>query len=71
MFPYCAEAWSAKSSNFSWIILGIRTSCNKKRNLYLRTKKEENPSLNDYYNKYSKILNKVIVAAKKWHTRII
>jgi hypothetical protein len=40
-----------QSRNFSWITLGIRILCNNKRNLYLRTKKEENPSLKDYYNK--------------------
>jgi hypothetical protein len=28
-------------------------------------KNGDNPSLKDYYNKYFKILNKVIVAAKK------
>jgi hypothetical protein len=55
----------AKSRNFSWITLGIRISCNNKRNLYLWKKKEENPSLKDYYNKYCKILNNVMVAAKK------
>jgi hypothetical protein len=34
-------------------------------------KYEDNPLLKDYYNKYCKILNKVIVAAKKWHMRNI
>ncbi|PNF44137.1 hypothetical protein B7P43_G03190, partial [Cryptotermes secundus] len=47
-----------------WITAGIRIYCGEeKKNLKL--KKEENLALKDYYSKYCKILNKVIVLAKK------
>jgi hypothetical protein len=54
-----------KSGNINWITAGIRVSCEQKRNSYLRLKKEGNLALKDYYSKYCKILNKVIVLAKK------
>ena len=46
-----------------WITLGIRTSCNHKRELYVTSKR--NPKLSDHYKKYCKILSSVINEAKK------
>ena len=46
-----------------WITLGIKTSCNHKRELYVASK--SNPKLRGYYKKYCKILSSVINEAKK------
>jgi len=46
-----------------WITLGIRTSCNHKRELYVASK--SNLKLSDHYKKYCKVLSSVINEAKK------
>ena len=51
------------SKRKDWITLGIRTSCNHKRELYVARK--SNPKLSDHYKKYRKILSSVINEAKK------
>jgi hypothetical protein len=46
-----------------WIILGIKTSCNHKRDLNVASK--SNPKLRDCFKKYCKILSTVKNEAKK------
>jgi hypothetical protein len=47
-----------------WITLGIKTSWNHKRQLYLITKDSKNINLIKYYKQYSKILARVITKVK-------
>jgi hypothetical protein len=44
---------------------GIKTSCKRKRQLYLLMKANDNNNLKQYYKLYSKILTKVINEAKR------
>jgi hypothetical protein len=54
-----------KSKNgINWVTQGIKTSCKHKRELYLMMKKSVNTSMKTYYDKYCKILKKVVTAAK-------
>ena len=55
------------NNNKTWLTKGIRTSCQRKRDLYLIYKHTTNPSLRNYYKTYSKILTEVIKTAKKLH----
>jgi hypothetical protein len=64
-FPVVQKQKITKSANINWITPGIRVSCERKRNLYLRLKKDGNAALKDFYYKYCKILNEVIAVAKK------
>jgi hypothetical protein len=55
-----------------WITNGIRISCKRKRELILLCRHSNDANLKSYYKLYSKILAKVIKAAKKLHyNRII
>jgi len=49
----------------SWITSGIITSCRHKRELYNKLQNNNNATLTSYYKDYSKILTKVIQAAKR------
>ncbi|PNF34410.1 hypothetical protein B7P43_G13946 [Cryptotermes secundus] len=48
-----------------WLTIRIKTSCKRKKELYLLTKVHDNNNLKQYYNSYSKILTKVINEAKR------
>jgi hypothetical protein len=48
-----------------WLTNGIRTSCKRKKELYLLTKVNDNNNFKQYYKLYSKILTKVINEAKR------
>jgi hypothetical protein len=50
-----------------WLTNGIRISCANKRKLYLMHRNSNDPIHKEYYKKYCKILNMVILAAKKLH----
>ena len=52
-----------KPKNKSWITMGIKTSCETKRNLYKQ--KISGEISNETYSRYSKLLKKVINEAKK------
>ena len=51
---------SERSNNSSWITPGIRTSCKRKRFLYLLTRISDDINLKNYYIWYCKILTTVI-----------
>jgi hypothetical protein len=44
---------------------GMKTSCLHKREIYLISRKTNNPKLREHYKSYCKILSNVIKAAKK------
>jgi hypothetical protein len=48
-----------------WITQGIRISCKRKRELYLRYRLDSDPHFNLYYKKYCRVLATVIKEAKK------
>jgi len=50
-----------KTNKNNWITKGIKTSCNKKRELYLLYRDDKNNAqIKDHYKKYSSILKRVI-----------
>jgi exonuclease III len=51
----------------AWITKGIKTSCQKKRDLYNLCKTSQDTNLKQYYKKYTKILTDVIKIAKHEH----
>jgi hypothetical protein len=53
-----------------WLTIRIKTSCKRKRELYLLMKVHDNKNLKQYYKSYSKILTKVINEAKDSATKI-
>ena len=55
---------SERSNNNSWITPGIRTSCKRKRFLFLLTKNSDDINLKNYYKQYCKTLTMVIKEAK-------
>jgi hypothetical protein len=54
-----------KQKSKSWITKGIIVSCKRKRDLYLETKRTNNPVLLKYYKDYCRILSKVVNQAKR------
>jgi len=55
-----------KPNKNNWITKSIKTSCNKKSELYLLYRNNKNNAqINDHYKKYSSILKRVINEAKK------
>jgi hypothetical protein len=60
-----AEKFLVKSNTKPWLTTGIRTSCLRKKELYLLTKHNNDPELLNDYKLYCKILSQVITAAKK------
>jgi hypothetical protein len=64
-FPIRKKHMSSKRTSINWITPGIRNSCKHKKDLYLMMKSNNNLFIKVYYNRYCKILNKVIIAAKK------
>ena len=67
IFCSCFPLIRIKSSKYNnnWITLGIRTSCKRKRELFLLTRNSNNAALKQYYKVYCKILTKVIKDAKR------
>jgi hypothetical protein len=57
--------YSKAKSGITWITKGIKVSCKRKRELYLMLKNKDDISIKLYCDSYCKILNKVIIAAKK------
>jgi exonuclease III len=53
-----------RGKNKQWITLGIRTSCEKKKHLYLLSRDSNDINLKRYYKRYCKILASVIKEAK-------
>jgi hypothetical protein len=58
---------NSKTNSNAWITLGIRTSCKRKRDLYLLCRNCNNIKLKEYYKLYSKILLNVTGEAQKRH----
>jgi hypothetical protein len=50
-----------------WMTRGIKTSCQRKRELYLSMRTSSDPNLKSYFKTYSKILSNVIRTAKNFH----
>jgi hypothetical protein len=46
-------------------MLGIKTSCQRKRELYLASRNSSNPTIKGHYKAYCKIMSKVITEAKR------
>ena len=61
------------SNTISWMTLGIKTSCKRKRELFLLNRNSNNPALKKYYKNYCRILAKVIKEAKRlsYNSRIL
>ena len=62
-FPQKKIKISNKKSD--WITLGIKTSCKRKRELYIACRNSNNLELRNYYKKYCNILSGVIKEAKR------
>jgi gas vesicle protein len=64
---------SERDKRRRWITTGIKTSCNRKRELYLLSKDSKDVNLIKYYKQYCKILACVITEAKrsKYNNQII
>jgi hypothetical protein len=62
-----------RGKNRQWIIMGIKTSCKRKRQLYLHSKDSNDINLIKYYIPYCKILARVITEVKrcKYNNQII
>ena len=54
-----------KNYKYNWITLGIKTSCKRKRAIFLMQRNNADPVLKQYYKRYSKILHNVIKEAKR------
>ena len=54
----------SRKNKFSWITLGIKTSCKRKSELFLLSRNSKNPALKQYYKTYCKILTNEIKEAK-------
>jgi hypothetical protein len=70
-FPFRKIIERGKSRQ--WITMGIKTSCNLKRQLYLLSKDSNDINLIKYYKQYCKILARVITEVKrsKYNNQII
>jgi hypothetical protein len=62
-----------KGRSTQWITMGIKTSCNHKRQLYLLSKESNDINQIKYYKEYFKILARVIIETKrsKYNNQII
>jgi len=56
---------SYRPKHNGWITKGIRILCQRKRDLYSIYRHSNSPKVKEYYKKYSVILKKVIIDAKK------
>ena len=54
-----------------WITKGVKTSCNRKRELYLKARNSNELEHKLYYKHYCKILSKVIEGAEKLYYKKI
>ena len=64
-FPLNQEKKKNRMTQNSWITSGIITSCRRGRELHNKLQNNNNATLASYYENYSKILTKVIQAAKR------
>jgi len=55
----------SRNYKFNWITVGIKTSCKRKRELFILLRNSNNLALKQYYKKYCKILGKIIKEAKR------
>jgi hypothetical protein len=55
----------SRDNKNNWITSGIKTSCKRKRELFLLCRISNNPELKQYYNTYCIILVNVIKEAKR------
>jgi hypothetical protein len=58
---------SYRKKNNNWITNGMRISCKCKRNLYVLSRNNDDPQVNDYYKRYCATLRKIIRETKKLH----
>jgi hypothetical protein len=67
IFYSCFHLIRTKSRNHNnnWITLRIKTSCKRKRELFLLIRNSNNPALKQHYKAYCKILVNVIKEAKR------
>jgi hypothetical protein len=56
---------TCRNNNKTWITLGIKTSCKRKKELFSLTRNSNNFVLKQYYKVYCKILKNVIKEAKR------
>ena len=58
---------SSKNRNYNnnWITSGIKTSCKRKRELFLLTRNSNDSAMKQHYKEYCKILANVVREAKK------
>jgi ribosomal protein L33 len=54
-----------QNTKVAWMTKGIKTSCKRKRELYMSIKNSNNAKKKLHYKSYCRILSKVITAAKK------
>jgi hypothetical protein len=66
-FSFPLKKVSTKTNSHDWITSGIRTSCKRKRDLFLFCRNSNDAKLENYYKTYFKILSNVIKEAKKYH----
>jgi len=64
-FPMLYVAY--KVSNNHWITIGIKTSCKRKKNLYIMSKATKFSKIKVYYIQYCRVLRKVIRGAKEMY----
>ena len=69
MFHCCfiKKHTNCKAISKPWLTNGIQTSCNRKRELYLKMRDSNEMKHKLYYKQYCKILTEVIKEAKKLH----
>ena len=53
-FPY--EKFNTNNNNKAWLTKGIKTSCQRKRDLYMLYKYSQEPKFQSYYKNYTIIL---------------
>jgi hypothetical protein len=58
---------SSKNRNYNnnWITSGIKTSCKRKRELFLLTRNSNDSAMKQHYKEYCKTLANVVREAKK------
>jgi hypothetical protein len=64
VYPSFPSKIIERGKSRQWITTGIKTSCNRKKQLYLLSKDSNDINLIKYYKQYCKILARVISEAK-------
>jgi hypothetical protein len=67
IFNSCFQISKSQTTytNKLWVTPGIKKSCITKRELYIKTRNDNDPRLKAHSKEYCNILNKVILAAKR------